>query len=79
VHRGDSRSSRAINQYVLSLNEPAVTTATGGANGGGSVLTPVGQKTIQLYHSIENAYPSRHAQRISGFSEIDARLSGGGR
>jgi molybdate transport system regulatory protein len=35
------------------LNEPAVTTATGGANGGGSVLTPVGQKTIQLYHSIE--------------------------
>jgi molybdate transport system regulatory protein len=35
------------------LNEPAVTTATGGANGGGATLTPVGQKTIQLYHSIE--------------------------
>jgi molybdate transport system regulatory protein len=35
------------------LNEPAVTTAVGGANGGSATLTPVGQKTIQLYHSIE--------------------------
>jgi molybdate transport system regulatory protein len=35
------------------LNEPAVATATGGASGGGTILTPVGRKAIQLYHSIE--------------------------
>jgi molybdate transport system regulatory protein len=35
------------------LSEPAVTAAAGGANGGGATLTPAGQKTIQLYHSIE--------------------------
>ena len=35
------------------LNEPAVATEQGGARGGGAILTPVGRKTIQLYHSIE--------------------------
>ena len=42
------------------LAEPVVTTATGGAAGGGTTLTPVGEtltpvgeKTIALYHSIE--------------------------
>jgi molybdate transport system regulatory protein len=35
------------------LNEPAVTGTAGGVDGGGSTLTPVGQKTIQLCHSIE--------------------------
>ena len=36
------------------LSKPAVTTEWGGAGGGGSaILTPVGQKLIQHYHSIE--------------------------
>ena len=36
------------------LREPAVTTESGGAGGGGrAILTPVGQKLIQNYHSIE--------------------------
>jgi molybdate transport system regulatory protein len=35
------------------LAEPVVTTATGGAAGGGTTLTPVGEKTVALYHSIE--------------------------
>jgi molybdate transport system regulatory protein len=35
------------------LSEPVVTTATGGAMGGGTTVTPVGEKTIALYHSIE--------------------------
>ena len=35
------------------LNEPAVATEQVGARGGGAILTPVGRKTIQLYHSIE--------------------------
>ena len=35
------------------LNEPVVATSAGGAKGGGTTLTPVGEKTIALYHSIE--------------------------
>jgi molybdate transport system regulatory protein len=34
------------------LSEPVVTTAAGGAMGGGTTVTPVGEKTIALYHSI---------------------------
>jgi molybdate transport system regulatory protein len=36
------------------LSEPAVTTQSGGAGGGGNAkLTPIGEKLIQHYHSIE--------------------------
>jgi molybdate transport system regulatory protein len=37
------------------LSEPVVTTAAGGTMGGGTTVTPVGEKTIALYHSIETA------------------------
>jgi molybdate transport system regulatory protein len=36
------------------LREPAVVAETGGQHGGGAVLTPVGQKIIDLYRSIED-------------------------
>ena len=35
------------------LREPAVATAPGGVMGGGTTITPIGEKTIALYHSIE--------------------------
>jgi molybdate transport system regulatory protein len=35
------------------LSEPVVTTAVGGVMRGGTIVTPVGEKTIALYHSIE--------------------------
>jgi molybdate transport system regulatory protein len=35
------------------LKEPVVTTTTGGAMGGSTTLTPIGGKTVALYHSIE--------------------------
>ncbi len=35
------------------VTEPAVTAESGGANGGHAILTPVGRKIIQHYHSIE--------------------------
>ena len=40
-----------INQTV---REPAVTAETGGAHGGGAVVTPVGEQIINLYRSIES-------------------------
>ena len=48
------------------LNEPVVATAAGGAMGGGTTVTPVGEKTIALYHSIE-----AHT-RIAASSDIQA-------
>ena len=35
------------------LRTPAVTSAQGGARGGGSVLTPAGEKVLRLYRAIE--------------------------
>jgi molybdate transport system regulatory protein len=35
------------------LSEPVVTTAVGGAMGGGTTLTAIGEKTIAVYHSVE--------------------------
>jgi molybdenum-dependent DNA-binding transcriptional regulator ModE len=56
------------------LSEPVVTTATGGAKGGGTTVTPVGEKTIALYHSIEARTELPRATNFS-LSKIDARLS----
>ena len=42
--------------------------------GGGTALTPVGEKTIALYHTIE----ARTRAANSGFSKIDTRLSARG-
>src|SRR5215475_13070988 len=36
------------------LHEPAVTAASGGRHGGGAVVTEVGERVIDLYHSIES-------------------------
>jgi molybdate transport system regulatory protein len=35
------------------LREPAVKAETGGARGGGAVVTPVGQRMVDLYRAIE--------------------------
>lgn len=35
------------------LMQPAVTAATGGRQGGGAALTPVGERVVALYRSIE--------------------------
>jgi molybdate transport system regulatory protein len=47
------KARRLLEEINKLLNEPAVAAAAGGANGGSATLTPVGQKTIQLYHAIE--------------------------
>jgi molybdate transport system regulatory protein len=56
------------------LRKPAVTTKIGGAGGGGhATLTPVGQKLIQNYHSIEMR--TRAAAR-SEFQDLHRLLRG---
>jgi molybdate transport system regulatory protein len=36
------------------LREPAVTAETGGSGGGGAVVTPVGERVVGLYRTIES-------------------------
>ncbi len=43
-----------VEQINHALQEPAVTAATGGRQGGGAALTPSGERVIALYRSIED-------------------------
>ena len=42
-----------IDELNNALAEPAVSTSQGGVRGGGSKLTPSGEKLVQLYREIE--------------------------
>ena len=42
-----------VEEINQTLREPAVTAETGGARGGGAVVTPVGEKVVGLYRAIE--------------------------
>jgi len=45
------------------LQKPAVTTQQGGPHGSGATVTSVGEKVIELYHSIEGlAHTSAHQE-----------------
>jgi len=50
-----------VEQINHALREPAVTAETGGRSGGGASLTPVGERVIGLYRSIET-----HARTAAG-------------
>jgi len=42
-----------VEQINEALREPAVATAAGGQHGGGAVVTPGGERIIELYRTIE--------------------------
>ncbi len=44
-----------IDEMNRALCTPAVSTAAGGAHGGGTALSPVGQELITRYRAVENA------------------------
>src|SRR5271168_1734168 len=43
-----------VEEINRTLREPAVTAETGGARGGGAMITPVGKQIIDLYRAIES-------------------------
>src|SRR5215468_6712201 len=43
-----------VEEVNASLQQPAVTAAIGGRQGGGAALTPTGERVIELYRSIED-------------------------
>jgi molybdate transport system regulatory protein len=42
-----------VEEINETLQEPAVAAATGGRQGGGAMVTPVGERIIEIYRSIE--------------------------
>ncbi len=48
------RAWMLIDEMNRALSSPAVTTAAGGAHGGGTALTPVGEQIEQHYRAIES-------------------------
>lgn len=42
-----------VDELNRSLKEPAVATAAGGSGGGGTALTPMGERVLALYRGIE--------------------------
>lgn len=57
-----------VEEINAALREPAVAAATGGKQGGGAALTPVGEEVIALYRAIEKA---AHASASREFSAVD--------
>jgi molybdate transport system regulatory protein len=43
-----------VEEINRTLREPAVTAESGGARGGGAVVTPVGEQVVGLYRVIES-------------------------
>lgn len=55
------------------LRTPAVSTATGGAHGGGAVLTPSGERLIRRYRAVENVARVAAAADIRALTRLLAR------
>jgi molybdate transport system regulatory protein len=59
-----------IDQLNRALVSPAVTTATGGAHGGGAALTPVGAAVVRHYRAIESCARLAAAPDITALTRL---------
>jgi molybdate transport system regulatory protein len=65
-----------VEEINASLREPAVAAATGGRQGGGAAVTPVGEEVIALYRAIERA---AHSCATKEFRAVDKLIRKGAR
>ena len=54
-----------VEEINRALREPAVKAETGGAGGGGAMVTPTGERVVGLYRAIEIAGPDGGGRRVS--------------
>ncbi|WP_369114939.1 winged helix-turn-helix domain-containing protein [Edwardsiella tarda] len=52
------------------IGKPVVTSATGGAKGGSTVLTPLGRKILHWYDEIENHLNEQSQQELKKLEKI---------
>ena len=59
-----------VQEINNALRQPAVTTIQGGPNGSGAAVTPVGDKVIDLYHSIEGTMCASAQQEFQAITKL---------
>ena len=62
-----------VQEINNTLQRPAVTTTQGGPNGSGASVTPVGEKVIELYHSIEGITRASAHQEFQAIAALVRR------
>ncbi|GAA4323589.1 LysR family transcriptional regulator [Pigmentiphaga soli] len=64
------RAWMLIDETNRALHSPAVNTSAGGARGGGTELTPVGEQVIRHYRAIETTARTAAAQDIAALTRL---------
>lgn len=64
------RAWMLVDQINEALREPAVSTLQGGQHGGGAVLTPTGERVIELYHTIEELTRTSARQEFRAIAKL---------
>lgn len=59
------RAWMLLDELNRSLRKPATQSSPGGTHGGGSLLTPEGERLIELYREIERSAEQACAERLS--------------
>lgn len=59
-----------VDETNRSLKSPAVLAAAGGAQGGGTALTPVGEEVVRRYRAIEKTAYTAAARQIQALSDL---------
>lgn len=66
-----------VEEINTALQEPAVAALTGGRHGGGAVITPVGERIIEIYRSIETTALKSVKNEFRAVKEIACRRKRG--
>jgi molybdate transport system regulatory protein len=64
------RAWMLVDQINETLREPAVSTRQGGQRGGWTVLTPTGERVIELYHAIEELTCTSARQEFRAIAKL---------
>ena len=67
------RAWMLVDEMNRALSAPAVNKATGGAHGGGAVLTPVGEQIVRHYRAIESTARVAAAADITALTRLLAQ------
>lgn len=61
-----------VDEINRSLTEPAVSAAVGGAKGGGTSLTPVGEELVRRYRAVEEIAMTAAAAELRRLTQLIA-------
>jgi molybdate transport system regulatory protein len=59
-----------VEEINAALRQPAVAAATGGKQGGGAALTPIGEEIVTLYRAVEHAAHDAAAHEFRALDKL---------